>query len=1367
MSSLLETHADDEQKNDNNNNKYDTDGIVRSSLSGEEQNFIHLSLLVSKWMPEVLRRVFYKLWNDLHSPTDHLDKKKIKGKRNFVQLNNTTDTGWPDEFKTCCRELPKDINAYWKNNNISFSPSTDPTANTTKREFNAKQYFQNDWKVTIVNDPPTGSNVGLTNGTIVLKVTYVDKTRIEVKQVNGRNVNTRNKKLKISGKIRAPRILQPRGKLNPEFLSDNNTIYIKDPSKWDVTLLSAILNQKRPLMSLIDGFQPFDGKSSFDVLRAFKEIRNELQHAGDGRISQAKYETLVEITPDKENKNFTVGKMNQKGPFGIFLKYWQTNKIVTKQDQKYLRTKFLAITGKLTFTVDDLKDAAKKRKEIIGKMKTEHQENVNKLEKIIKDNSEATKKMKAELQELHSNESTTQELDKVKRDKEIAEKKIEEANNEIGSLRKKISELEISENNADKSLESIIKRYNETTQKKLDKIIPDITAIKQMLQKQMSAKDTPTNTNRNYRNEQKGVDIDDAIESKENSIDNQISTIIANMKIMEQTLNTKNDKKYPNMLLTLQKAMMDFEGFQQSGYRDFQFNDNVLQHIKSLASELNNGNLGRNASMAKRADFQTSSTGIIYLCIPNIERDKYDNVNVQFLLEAKHIQQFTGATIYQGNYKTFLETIDLEENRSIKWIHFIGHGGENLYGRNLGLVLADDKGDVERIDDGRLINALRVRKTQLELVTFNACSTNELVDAITKVNLKKGGVKDSWGWSTKCHGHAASIIGKWFYYHYFVKGLPVKESLDCAKAHVDAVTQAKYHSSKDNVVIKDTVYKFGDPENNEQDNCLYAGVTYYRKRNWNKIPNIQYEEVQRMLKDKILGKGSFGNVHAGWYGNGKDAAIKILSKETLKSKEKTKNAKITFLKEAEVLKDLNHRNIIKLFAYSVHKDEDRCALIFERVKDDLHQVLFDKNRSMAIELDFQQSLNILIDIARGLAFMHGKTIPGEENENEMPVLHRDLKSANIGLMRNTNGKIVAKILDYGIAKTNLKSYDSDKLLTNTIKGAQYGTPGYIDPDSVVSGKYSIKSDIYSFGVVVLEILTKQAAITNDGNVLVTEIGDDLYDRKNIMKTFSKYVYKPFQMEKCSFNVFECGIHCIQQRRKERPDSMKDVFDVLCEIHHSSSGLRSEKSNEKHDLNQLFRASGAFISEASKDVINSTAKTLNGGISSDNFKAIYKKARSISNASVEGVQYAMEFADRSLIGVDIDQMKVHDINNDNNKNNVKQMLKHKEQGRADVLTDLHIKWEKKIGKKEAVILAGENITDNDIMIIGNILESNVTLKKLDLRRNNITDVGVQTIMDVLKSNNTLTLLNLRNNGKISPSMRSTIRFNKKLQYTVYV
>ena len=72
-----------------------------------------------------------------------------------------------------------------------------------------------------------------------------------------------------------------------------------------------------------------------------------------------------------------------------------------------------------------------------------------------------------------------------------------------------------------------------------------------------------------------------------------------------------------------------------------------------------------------------------------------------------------------------------------------------------------------------------------------------------------------------------------------------------------------------------------------------------------------------------------------------------------------------------------------------------------------------------------------------------------------------------------------------------------------------------------------------------------------------------------------------------------------------------------------------------------------------------------------------------------------------------------------------------------------------------------------MIIGNILESNVTLKKLDLRRNNITDVGVQTIMDVLKSNNTLTLLNLRNNGKISPSMRSTIRFNKKLQYTVYV
>ena len=73
--------------------------------------------------------------------------------------------------------------------------------------------------------------------------------------------------------------------------------------------------------------------------------------------------------------------------------------------------------------------------------------------------------------------------------------------------------------------------------------------------------------------------------------------------------------------------------------------------------------------------------------------------------------------------------IDSLNNQSIKWIHFIGHGGRDVYGRDLGLVLADAKGDVERIDDKRLINALRTRKGQLELITFNACCTGKLVSS--------------------------------------------------------------------------------------------------------------------------------------------------------------------------------------------------------------------------------------------------------------------------------------------------------------------------------------------------------------------------------------------------------------------------------------------------------------------------------------------------------------------------------------------------------------------------------------------------------------------------------------------------------------
>ena len=111
----------------------------------------------------------------------------------------------------------------------------------------------------------------------------------------------------------------------------------------------------------------------------------------------------------------------------------------------------------------------------------------------------------------------------------------------------------------------------------------------------------------------------------------------------------------------------------------------------------------------------------------------------------------------------------------------------------------------------------------------------------------------------------------------------------------------------------------------------------------------------------------------------------------------------------------------------------------------------------------------MIDVANGLNYMHG-----EGNEN--PVLHRDIKSSNIGLKRDSNRDYEAKILDYGIAKTNLKSYESDTLMTNTIVGDHRGTQGVHGSRKIyMEGKRRSKCDIFSFGVVFLELLTKQRA----------------------------------------------------------------------------------------------------------------------------------------------------------------------------------------------------------------------------------------------------------------------------------------------------
>uniref|UniRef100_A0A251T3G0 Receptor-like serine/threonine-protein kinase n=1 Tax=Helianthus annuus TaxID=4232 RepID=A0A251T3G0_HELAN len=187
-----------------------------------------------------------------------------------------------------------------------------------------------------------------------------------------------------------------------------------------------------------------------------------------------------------------------------------------------------------------------------------------------------------------------------------------------------------------------------------------------------------------------------------------------------------------------------------------------------------------------------------------------------------------------------------------------------------------------------------------------------------------------------------------------------------------------------------------------------------------------------------IGQGGFGPV----YKDGRQIAVKRLSESSQQGVDEFKNEVICIAK-------LQHRNLVKLLGYCIHQNE--LILIYEYMTNkSLDWFLFDETRSLM--LNWPQRFNIIEGIARGILYLH--------QDSRLQIIHRDLKAANILL----DGDMNPKISDFGLAR---KFVGRDT--TNKTKKV-VGTYGYISPEYAVHGRFSVKSDVFSFGVLVLEII---------------------------------------------------------------------------------------------------------------------------------------------------------------------------------------------------------------------------------------------------------------------------------------------------------
>ncbi|KAJ8762328.1 hypothetical protein K2173_007485 [Erythroxylum novogranatense] len=207
--------------------------------------------------------------------------------------------------------------------------------------------------------------------------------------------------------------------------------------------------------------------------------------------------------------------------------------------------------------------------------------------------------------------------------------------------------------------------------------------------------------------------------------------------------------------------------------------------------------------------------------------------------------------------------------------------------------------------------------------------------------------------------------------------------------------------------------------------------------------------TQNFRELNLLGEGGFGRVYKGRLESGEVVAVKQLNLEGLQGFQE-------FIVEVLMLSLLHHPNLVTLIGYCTAGDQR--LLVYEYMSmGSLEDHLFDLEPDKE-PLSWSTRMKIAVGAARGLEYLHCKANP--------PVIYRDLKSANILLDNNFN----PKLSDFGLAKLGPVGENTH------VSTRVMGTYGYCAPEYAMSGKLTLKSDIYSFGVVLLELISGRKAI---------------------------------------------------------------------------------------------------------------------------------------------------------------------------------------------------------------------------------------------------------------------------------------------------
>ncbi|XVF70434.1 hypothetical protein PTKIN_Ptkin11bG0161400 [Pterospermum kingtungense] len=258
----------------------------------------------------------------------------------------------------------------------------------------------------------------------------------------------------------------------------------------------------------------------------------------------------------------------------------------------------------------------------------------------------------------------------------------------------------------------------------------------------------------------------------------------------------------------------------------------------------------------------------------------------------------------------------------------------------------------------------------------------------------------------------------------------------------------------------------------------------------------------------LVGTGGFGPVYKGILPTGKEIAVKRLSKNSGQGAAEFRN-------EVVLIAKLQHRNLVALCGCCIQGDER--LLVYEYMPNkSLDYFIFDSVKRRM--LNWETRVQIIEGIAQGLLYLH--------QYSRLRIIHRDLKASNILLDNDMN----PKISDFGMARI----FGGDELQANTNRIV--GTYGYMSPEYALEGLFSIKSDVFSFGVLLLEIMSgkKNTGFYQTKSFHLLGYAWWLWNEGRAMELVDACLKDSIVIESQVLRCIQVGLLCVQNIPKDRP-----------------------------------------------------------------------------------------------------------------------------------------------------------------------------------------------------------------------------------------